>query len=139
MVESVPKLVLAAVFSAMLRLFTYTLVNNTAAYFAIDGNTLKLAKTVDYETTKNLSITIKVTDANLISVITAIVKACVVGVLVPSSAVMLMSILPTVSILILVFNLLPSILKLVVSLTLKLRVAVSASFADSVPIKVSAT
>jgi hypothetical protein len=26
--------------------FTYTLVNNTAAYFAIDGNTLKLAKTV---------------------------------------------------------------------------------------------
>ncbi len=45
--------------------FTYTLVNNTAAYFAIDGNTLKLAKTVDYETTKNLSITIKVTDANL--------------------------------------------------------------------------
>ena len=32
----------------------------------------------------------------------------------------------------------PSILKLVVSLTLKLRVAVSASFADSVPIKVSA-
>jgi hypothetical protein len=24
--------------------FTYTLVNNTAAYFAIDGNTLKLAR-----------------------------------------------------------------------------------------------
>jgi hypothetical protein len=41
------------------------LVNYTAAYFAIDGNTLKLAKTVDYETTKHLSITIKVTDANL--------------------------------------------------------------------------
>ncbi len=44
--------------------FTYTLVNNSAAYFAIDGNTLKLAKTVDYETTKNLNITVRVTDAN---------------------------------------------------------------------------
>jgi mRNA-degrading endonuclease HigB of HigAB toxin-antitoxin module len=44
--------------------FTYTLVNNSAAYFAIDGNTLKLAKIVDYQTTKNLSITVKVTDAN---------------------------------------------------------------------------
>ncbi|CAB9544555.1 hypothetical protein BROOK1789C_1779, partial [Bathymodiolus brooksi thiotrophic gill symbiont] len=43
---------------------TYTLVNNSAAYFAIDGNTLKLAKTVDYETTKNLNITVRVTDAN---------------------------------------------------------------------------
>jgi hypothetical protein len=31
---------------------TYTLENNSAAYFAIDGNSLKLAKTVDYETTK---------------------------------------------------------------------------------------
>jgi hypothetical protein len=30
--------------------FTYILVNNNAAYFAISGNTLKLAKTVDYET-----------------------------------------------------------------------------------------
>jgi hypothetical protein len=39
--------------------FTYTLVNNSAAYFAIDGNTLKLAKTVDYETTKNLNITVR--------------------------------------------------------------------------------
>jgi mRNA-degrading endonuclease HigB of HigAB toxin-antitoxin module len=44
--------------------FIYTLVNNSAAYFAIDGNTLKLAKTVDYETTKNLNITVRVTDAN---------------------------------------------------------------------------
>jgi hypothetical protein len=44
--------------------FTYTLVNNSAAYFAIDGNTLKLAKTVDYETTKNLNITVRVTDVN---------------------------------------------------------------------------
>jgi hypothetical protein len=42
--------------------FTYTLVNNSEAYFSINGNTLKLAKTVDYETTKNLSITVKVTD-----------------------------------------------------------------------------
>jgi flavodoxin len=40
------------------------LVNNSEAYFSINGNTLKLAKTVDYETTKNLSITVKVTDAN---------------------------------------------------------------------------
>ncbi|CAC9596287.1 hypothetical protein, partial [uncultured Gammaproteobacteria bacterium] len=45
--------------------FTYILVNNNAAYFAISGNTLKLAKTVDYETTKNLSITVRVTDVNL--------------------------------------------------------------------------
>jgi hypothetical protein len=44
--------------------FTYTLENNSAAYIAIDGNTLKLAKTVDYETTKNLNITVRVTDAN---------------------------------------------------------------------------
>jgi hypothetical protein len=44
--------------------FTYTLVDNSAAYFAISGNTLKLAKTVDYETTKNLNITVRVTDAN---------------------------------------------------------------------------
>jgi hypothetical protein len=44
--------------------FTYTLVNNSEAYFSINGNTLKLAKTVDYETTKNLSITVKVTDDN---------------------------------------------------------------------------
>ncbi len=44
--------------------FSYTLVNNSAAYFAISGNTLKLAKTVDYETTKNLNITVRVTDAN---------------------------------------------------------------------------
>jgi hypothetical protein len=56
---------LVMVKSKLLLKVTYTLVNNTAAYFAIDGNTLKLAKTVDYETTKNLSITIKVTDANL--------------------------------------------------------------------------
>jgi hypothetical protein len=41
MAESVPKSVLAAVFPTM----------------AISGNTLKLAKTVDYETTKNLNIT----------------------------------------------------------------------------------
>jgi flavodoxin len=34
------------------------------AYFSINGNTLKLAKTVDYETAKNLSITVKVTDDN---------------------------------------------------------------------------
>jgi poly-gamma-glutamate capsule biosynthesis protein CapA/YwtB (metallophosphatase superfamily) len=44
--------------------FTYTLVNNNEAYFTINGNMLQLAKTVDYETTKNLSITVKVTDAN---------------------------------------------------------------------------
>jgi hypothetical protein len=42
----------------------YTLKNNSAAYFTIDGNTLQLAKTVDYETTKTLSITIRVADAN---------------------------------------------------------------------------
>jgi hypothetical protein len=44
--------------------FTYTLEHNSAAYFAIDGNTHKLAKTVDYETTKYLNITVRVTDAN---------------------------------------------------------------------------
>ncbi|SHA07641.1 hypothetical protein BTHERMOSOX_1813 [Bathymodiolus thermophilus thioautotrophic gill symbiont] len=44
--------------------FTYTLENNSAAYFAIDGNKLKLAKTVDYESTKTLNITVKVTDGN---------------------------------------------------------------------------
>ncbi len=44
--------------------FIYTLKNNSAAYFTIDGNTLQLAKTVDYETTKTLSITIRVADAN---------------------------------------------------------------------------
>jgi hypothetical protein len=43
---------------------TYTLTNNNAAYFAISGNTLKLAKTVDYQTTKNVSITVRVTDTN---------------------------------------------------------------------------
>jgi hypothetical protein len=44
--------------------FIYTLKNNSAAYFTIDGNTLQLAKTVDYETTKTLCITIRVADAN---------------------------------------------------------------------------
>jgi hypothetical protein len=32
--------------------------------YAVDGNMLKLAKTVDYETTKSLSITVRVTDNN---------------------------------------------------------------------------
>jgi hypothetical protein len=82
-VERVPKSVLAAVFSAIVWLsvefpidriisvgelllllgegdtFTYTLENNSAAYFAIDGNTLKLAKTVDYKTTKRLIVTVR--------------------------------------------------------------------------------
>jgi mRNA-degrading endonuclease HigB of HigAB toxin-antitoxin module len=47
-----------------LPVFSVTLTNNNAAYFAISGNTLKLAKTVDYQTTKNLSITVRVTDTN---------------------------------------------------------------------------
>jgi hypothetical protein len=53
--ESVTKLVLTVVFSAMLRL--------PVEVISV-GNTLKLTKTVDYETTKNLNITVRVTDAN---------------------------------------------------------------------------
>jgi hypothetical protein len=48
MVESVPKSVLAAVFPIMIRLPVR----------------VKLAKTVDYETTKRLIVTVRVTDAN---------------------------------------------------------------------------
>jgi hypothetical protein len=35
--------------------FTYTLVNNSEAYFSINGNTLKLAKTVDYEVAESVT------------------------------------------------------------------------------------
>jgi hypothetical protein len=64
--------------------FTYTLENNSAAYFAIDGNTLKLAKSVDYETTKNLNITVRVTDANLVCELASVTLTVILRFLVVS-------------------------------------------------------
>jgi hypothetical protein len=66
MAENVPKLVLTAVFSAIVWLSVEPPIDRVISVGELlSGSVMIKVKTVDYETTKNLSITVRVTDVNL--------------------------------------------------------------------------